>query len=232
MKTVEELQAERVSAVREYAKKVGDIVSGLVLSPKDRLALTSQKLSIPTIISAADHKLLQVANLLDAVQRYPLFDPNCLLQVEEREARVQNFRTNRMESGKIPMPIFAVARWRMSQVTHRGSPMDSIEVGNITYRLKRPGFQIVDKDGLDRTGEYRMEFTAEVPTPPPSVADRVDLVVDRFDQVDIAFEAEWVPTPVKDPLIIGTVLGHHFLIDEYDMTKRERYVMSEFTRRV
>lgn len=222
MKTIEQMQAEKVSAVAEYADRVGGVIEGLLL----------QKKSGVDLIDCANAELGRVFGYLWALRTLPVIDLSFLSAVEDRDATIRDRRSNGLVTIKVTMPVFAVLPWSGAGGTSemRGSTTH-FYIGDDTIALKRPCFGILDSGNREVSWEMGIEWRARCPNPPPSVADRVNAVKGLFDFVTIAWEAEWVPTPVKDPLVIGTVLGKHFLIDEYDMTKRERYVRSEFTRK-
>lgn len=222
MKTIEQIQAERVSAVSEYADKTAKVIEGAILP----------HLPDVDLIARADKQLRRVYSYLWALRSLPIMDISFLSAIEDREATITDRRTGKPVTIKTAMPVFAVLPWSMAGGSSemRGAT-SGLCVGNDHLSYKRTCFEILGEFGRDLSFDIGVQWSARCPIPPPSVVDRVESVKDRFDFVTIAWEAEWVPTPVKDPLVIGTVLDRHFLIDEYDLTKRERYVRSEFTRK-
>ena len=82
-----------------------------------------------------------------------------------------------------------------------------------------------------RMQDQGMAGSATSTTPSKSIPETIDAVVEeqksRFDNVYVAWEAEW-NNPQGDPLIIGEKSGLFFLIAQFDLTKVESYVVKEF----
>jgi len=63
---------------------------------------------------------------------------------------------------------------------------------------------------------------------PESVAAHVAGVRDDFDEVLVAWEADW--QPVKgDPLVIGRRGAYYYLVDSWDLSQLESFVVGAFT---
>ena len=62
---------------------------------------------------------------------------------------------------------------------------------------------------------------------PESVAAAVDGLRDRFDEILVAWEADW--QPVKgDPIVIGRRGGYYYMIANWDLSKLESFVVAAF----
>lgn len=73
----------------------------------------------------------------------------------------------------------------------------------------------------------RTQLTANAPSIPASVCRRINAASPEFDAMKLVWEAEWKAAPVQDPLVIGLLGDRCFLVDQYDVTKLERYIVSE-----
>lgn len=62
---------------------------------------------------------------------------------------------------------------------------------------------------------------------PETVSAKVDECRLAFDEVYVAWEAEW-QTEQKDPLVIGLRAGFYFIIAKWDLSNMESYVAAEF----
>jgi hypothetical protein len=91
--------------------------------------------------------------------------------------------------------------------------------------------QIFGRNFSNFNAPERFEVSAKAPVVPRSVLNKVNRVKGRFREVMLVWEAEWEPAPVRDPLVIGVIYDKAFLLDQYDTTKLERYIVSEFTTR-
>lgn len=87
----------------------------------------------------------------------------------------------------------------------------------------------------DRGNAQQFGVVAVCPPPPDEVRKSVCKVASKFDEVFIAFEADWREdaSVYDDPLIIGVrkvgIVEESFLLAVYDPTKLEHYIASEFT---
>jgi len=105
----------------------------------------------------------------------------------------------------------------------------------------------------NRSSVERFTLVAECPPPPVEVLKSVERVASKFDEIFIAFEADWREdvSVVLDPLVIGVKTrtekreekGYKgefvertytydvaaYLLAVYDPTKLEHYIASEFT---
>ena len=80
--------------------------------------------------------------------------------------------------------------------------------------------------------EHQIELRARCPGTPSDVRRRLsEIGVDRFSNVSVVFEAQWDGELIKDPLVIGTICDVDFLLDQYDVTKLKRYIVSEFCQK-
>lgn len=97
-----------------------------------------------------------------------------------------------------------------------------------------PSRKIPRARDVESSGKVRRDVTidrnilkAEPPPIPAGVEGRIRAASGEFDCMKLVWEAEWKGDPVKDPLVIGILRGKCFLVDQYDATKYERYIVSE-----
>lgn len=76
----------------------------------------------------------------------------------------------------------------------------------------------------------KLQATMQTANPPSdipkTVAAKVEEVKGKFDQLYVAWEADWAPG--GDPIVLGQKGDYWFIIDKWDVTKLESYVISEF----
>lgn len=186
--------------------------------------------------------LKRVKNLAHAYRTYPMFDILCLSQMTEREVEVWEGREKVSGSEnkklKLFLPTFA---W------------GSIGYGSVdrSMRIRLPLYHecfggslgVSFPDNLRTENEQRLGplgynnsaqrqgFEAVMPAIPDSVNRNIDRAREYFDTVMLVWEAQWTPAPVADPLVVGVVHDICFLVDQYDVTAKERYIASEFVRK-
>ena len=98
-----------------------------------------------------------------------------------------------------------------------------------------PVMSAMDAPGTYRFGEFFARgnfFSTMTALPksvvPESVAAHVAGVRDKFDELLVAWEADW--QPVKgDPIVIGRRGGYFYLVDSWDLSKLESFVVGAFT---
>jgi hypothetical protein len=109
----------------------------------------------------------------------------------------------------------------------RGEPIVLTQSGG--YQLKDDGERDCQRFGeFFRRGDY---FSDQQATPkhvvPETIAAQVEDVRSRFDEVFVAWEADWQPRD-GDPLVIGRKGAYYYLIAAWDMTKLESFVAGTF----
>lgn len=220
MTTAEKKIAERVS----YARKV-ETETGLLLEGGPALD------SPP--IAQVRKDLKRAHDLSWALQVFPLFDPACLLRMVIQhftELRPSFGGTGPAYTGGLWVPAFAsvpVSGYRTHlerDATERDARLCEHHIGYYPEKALDQNRAALRK--ISQAHDFRIR--ADAPRIPASVMERVEPVRPRFEAVDLVFEAEWAPSPVKDPLVIGRITGVFFLIDQFDLTKMERYISSEF----
>lgn len=183
-----------------------------------------------------ERMILTSVNFAWAVRMFPLFDISALTRLREftlediEPSFGRNSDRDRNFSGKLYLPHFAWVNLRYAsnvEYTINGE-LNIIQFGRVCFSWDRG---LIEKN-LKALKGMHIRIRANRPEIPKLVNSRIAEVVERFDSVHLIWEAEWEPTPLKDPLVVGTIGDTHFLIDQYDVTKLERYISSEFTRKV
>lgn len=171
-----------------------------------------------------DKTLDRVARIAWAIKEYPIFDPSCLSRMKEA---ITEKMAEGLEDKKGFVPYFA---W------YTGFPLnqDSFNPTMSNKAFCSGVAEIVFDGHLIAENSNRGVFNimnAQPPTFPMDVTMRVDKVKGKFDHVVTVWEAEWLPAPNADPLVIGVIGDTCFLIDRFDLTKMEHYIASEFTKK-
>ena len=101
--------------------------------------------------------------------------------------------------------------------------------------LDQSGYQM--QDGSLRFGELfrRGDFFSQVTaTPKVNVPESVDATVteecEKFDEVLVAWEADWQPG-AKDPIVIGRLGAYYYVVATWDMTELESFVADAFAEK-
>jgi hypothetical protein len=234
LRSPEEIKASKIEATAKYLEHAENVLSELIgplFGPEDERIQGTNELSSMYLIKA-----MGLRQLVMAMRRYPIFDPSCLSSMKKYTHKVQT--GSEWKEIQVLVPTFGVAPYRsgIPQATFNlNSERNVFELGSITkiyfnFDSQRRNDQAMRAARVDQTwgaGELR----AAMPTVPVDVQKRVDEVSTCFDHISVVWEAEWGPAPVVDPLIIGSVDEYHFLVDQYDVTKLERYISSEMTKR-
>jgi hypothetical protein len=188
------------------------------------------------LLGEPERLLRMVVNYAWAMRTFPSFDVQCLSRLKEQEVEFVDRPSNRIVKRALFVPAFAWRQWGGG--TSGGM---EITVGNSgggwgdAFHFATRRNIVFDSDIFIRKNEAIIgigaggaRLMARSPEVPQSVQYRVGAVADRFEDVNLIWDAQWQPRPLGDPLVIGSIFGQHFLIDQYDVTKLERYIVSEF----
>ena len=113
---------------------------------------------------------------------------------------------------------------------------DRFKAGTASCLLSQAnGYQMAD--GSTRFGELfrRGDYFSDVQaTPKVNVPESVDAVVmenaDQFDELLVAWEADWQPG-AKDPIVIGRLGAYYYVVATWDMTELESFVAEAFAEK-
>lgn len=174
--------------------------------------------------------LRELSRFAWALGKFPVFDPSVLNQKKELPvtARIENGAQVKLN---LVLPVFQRDRWSEGSIhrTIEWWPSSSDDRMSVAEQISK--YNVSRQDAIQMSQRIRCETVC--PAPPKGVRERVASVQDKFDRVDIAWEAEYrAELRIQDPLVIGVIGRTEFLIDEYDASKLERYIASEFTRTV
>lgn len=182
-------------------------------------------------LETAAHNVWRAASLCWASQRYPRFDPAALqltkpLTIALRRRDHMNKESTREVTVRAP---------RFGVVDYQGFSACEIVLQRLERGVKLPfggDYHMVEVgDSPLQPGEDQsIRLSAKAPAVPETVRALVEPVRYRFQQLDVVYEAEWsVQDQAKDPLVIGTIEGHHFVVAQWDLTQMESYIAREFT---
>jgi hypothetical protein len=166
-----------------------------------------------------------------ALQRFPIFDLNVLKLMKEHKLRVKPFNQEEKEvTLYVPQYYWGYsgggnARWDPHRPSWQRNFPHTWEIGKHKVRYSEQALEH-NKAALENTNVSNVE--CEVPRVPIDVEQRVARVQSHFDCIQTIFEASWSPVAAPDPFIVGFVHTMAFLIDQFDLTKAERYILSEF----
>lgn len=232
MKTI--TARERTNHTREVLKVIEE--GGMALLEKIHAA-EQQGPTDADVYMVAKLGIANAMNLGWAIRSFPLFDIGCLTRLREftfEKARLAG--GNGTFSGKLFLPHFAWTNWGAgaTELYQTAGDLGIFRFGNkylaFDGSMQQKNRERIDVQTRDSQGYGRaVSLHAAAPSVPKDVKRRVSEIVQRFENCFLIWEAEWEPAPVGDPLVVAEICGNHFLIDQYDVTKLERYIVSEFT---
>jgi hypothetical protein len=236
LRSPEQIKASKLEATSKYLEHAEEALSELLgpLFGEDRLQVTDEFMATFT------PRAMDVRALVMALRRFPRFDVACL-------SALKPFKFKRRITGGGPsgrdveidvvVPTFAVVDLNCNMGF---AEFDLLNERNAFYLGGDSNQEIRFNFDLQMQNRTKVEnlrmnwqdgkLRAKVPDVPVDVRKRIDEARPIFSRMSLVWEAEWEPAPLRDPLILGHVLGHTFLVDQYDVTKLERYISSEMTR--
>lgn len=189
----------------------------------------------------------RVERLTRVLQKYPVIDLAYLKRLREYTFRFDQKPDHPVDGEVVKqvlierdryaydvllrLPHFAVAdldsfRAGGGRLTIPAFSINSLRVGgsySCGWRNSETNLNAVPRG----TRQEQQGFETAVPDIPASVQKTIEKAVPDFDSLHMTFEAEWKRSPLKDPLIIGVLGNQSFLVDQFDATKLERYIVSE-----
>ena len=185
-------------------------------------------------VGAAAHVqscLIGAKNICWAMRTFPLLDISFLSRMKKERYTVEN-RNERNQSKEVEIwvPVFGVTNLQEMSAKFDPSYETSCCIGVSAVSFP---FDLTQENSRAVAYPLRLEggdsLNAQCPPLPLGVKRRVDAVAHRFEQVGVIFEAQWKPAPVDDPIVFGTIGHLVFVIDKYDLTQVERYIVSEMS---
>lgn len=193
--------------------------------------------TVPFEIYELTGAISKAANLAWALRRFPVFDTSCLKRMR-KEKGLKVIQKNQW--GPTPetvyeldiwVPVFGFAtlpqgssvascQWSPTSHEYMAIPIDE----SMTTENRR--------EVESKTKGAQPMLETKCPPVPGAITRKVEKVSHRFERTSIVWEAQWSAyQEIKDPLILGHIGNIIFLLDQFDATKLERYVMSEFCTR-
>lgn len=178
--------------------------------------------------------LKKALSLAAALRRYPVFDPSCLSSLKKQAVRLRNASVD----AELWLPRFA---W--GQISGYSAPVITICAGHLSDFGETPlrgrfdvnivtqNRAIIERELRGIGGFSDDRLSAAPPAIPAPARSKIDEVGGIFDHLHLIWEAQWTAAPVADPLLVGTIDEHCFLVYEYDATKAEHYVAREYCRK-
>ena len=183
-------------------------------------------------------RVIHARQMASAYLRFPVFDVRCLSRMKEVEIE---FNINAVKN---PRAILNVPAFAWLNMFHAGivewSPVSDqlMRLAGDTYISFEP--PLIEKNRrslapieavIRQSGWGSDRLRATSPTIPKAVEEKARRLVNDFEDLLLVWDAEWTPAPLKDPLVLGRIGKVFFLLDQYDVTKLERYVASEMCRK-
>jgi hypothetical protein len=233
LRSPEEIKASKLEATAKYLEHAEDVLSELI---GQLFGKESERIPMADGAECFRYHAMGVRQLAMALRRYPSFDPACLSGMK-KFTYVRRVGSHDI-SIEVMVPTFGIHQIGYGRICEFNlfSDQNVFEFGRgrvlFNQDLQRENRDALQAKDLHRSGEWTAgRISAAVPTIPKDVDRRIDEARQCFDHMSLVWEAEWSSKPVEDPLVIGHVLDQHFLVDQYDVTKLERYISSEMTRR-
>lgn len=174
-----------------------------------------------------------------ALKTFPVFDLAGLRIRKLQKAKLRNLEVVHSQKGvtvvddlevELSLPAFATIPWGPKGGSYE-SPIQQLGDWEQNEEAILKALGTTRRNRQVELQLWRVRLEAKCPAPPAAVAKGIEHIKGRFDDLTIGYEAEWAQAPVRDPLILGRIAGTWFLLDEYDASKLERYIASEFSRR-
>lgn len=190
------------------------------------------------LVNKAVEFLNRVKNFCWAIRTFPTFDPSCLGRMVKQHVKAFDPDDRRFDQDKKPifegdlwLPALACAKetqqWEATCLTNY-MPAGGVGAEIPEKYIQENKALIEAYRQTHKVNNWTVRFTAQAPAWPQEVYNRVARHEKHFEYIATVFEADWVPSVVKDPLVIGYALDRWFVIDKFDLTQLERYVSSEY----
>lgn len=194
------------------------------------------------VVSDMHERAGAIDRLGRAVQKYKRFDAQALGLTQpvlvthpttgtSQEIRLPRFAVVQLHSKKKPgYAVGSVAEAHAELGLGRYTRLHGFSLGAEYVSCELTGATEAFQRGGAWDGQDEIRLQAKAPAVPASIREQVAGVAEDFDSLALVYEAEWeVHQVAPDPLVIGTTAGHNFLVAQFDLTKMESYIASEFT---
>jgi len=236
-KRIEQAAAEESRSQAAFVTKADEVLSALAKDFPSQAAPYGYR-STPIEINELTNQISRAANLAWALRRFAVFDTSCLKMMRKEKALKVYTRpqfgpdAEKTYELDIWVPVFGfsslpghgdVARvqWQPTNYDYMGHPLDEA--------VKAENRRELDSK-MTRGATLTLE--TKCPPVPGGITRKVDQLSHRFERTSIVWEAQWSAyQEIKDPLILGHIGNLVFLLDQFDASKLERYVMGEFCTR-
>ena len=171
-----------------------------------------------------------------ALRRFPVFDLSCLKMMRKEKAlkvQVQEWNGTKLDFElDLWVPVFAMipVGGHGTSMTQTWSPMSSEYRGHmLEMHIQEENRKEIQAKVKNNT---QVTLAAHAPPVPGGILKKLNLISRRFNETSMIWEAQWSAyARVEDPLIVGRIGGVTFLLDQFDATKLERYVVGEFCKK-
>lgn len=178
--------------------------------------------------------LTEARNMAWAYQRFPVFDLSVLSLLRKQTFKLENFRTPQGTIEDKEVQLFVpMLYWTETWLRHSTIARWSFLPEDWQKSWEFSGMKIeYNGDAIAhnvRTLNGLMRDPAQCisPTIPLSSWNLLEKVRSRFEKVMLVFEASWSPELKHDPFIIGLIRKTAFMIDHFEVTNHEKYILAE-----
>lgn len=237
-KRIEDAAVEESKAEADFVAKADEILDGLIKQFPQSSNHFGYR-SSPLEICALHEAVAKAANLSWALRRFPVFDTGCI-KMMRKEKGLKVIQKNQW--GSTPETVYELDIWvpvfgfgalpsghegALASVTWQPTNYDYMG-HSIDESMKAENRREIETKAKGAA----LTLETKCPPVPGGITRRVQKVSHRFERTSIVWEAQWSAyQEIKDPLILGHIGNTVFLLDQFDASKLERYVMSEFCRR-
>jgi hypothetical protein len=224
-RAIERAAAEEAAKGTGYLEKVESVLDRVIeIGSKD----------MPRDFEDLMLALAKARNFAWAMRRFPVFDLSCLGMMRKETLKVRvgssTFDPSAFEMA-LWVPVFAmsgISGYAMSVQWNPGSE-DYILGVKIDPNLVRDNTEEINRKKNERNRWETVSVEAKPPTIPGPILTNVGRIGPRFEETALVWEAQWTATArVQDPFVLGRVGHKWFVLDHFDATKLEKYVLSEF----
>ena len=188
-----------------------------------------------TPVISVVRSLQKISNLAWALRKYPIIDIS-FFSMSRRDLIPVSQPTGPAKEIMLWVPVFAAGHATMSMLmgsTDTPATFDP-NYGNVGFDFTKPAeIQMqINREELSRQGLYGQGISLKAVRPkiPAKIMTHVNEVASKFDQTLLVWETSWKGEVRVDPFILGQMFDTWFLIDQFDLSKMEHYVLSEFVK--
>jgi hypothetical protein len=168
-----------------------------------------------------------------AFQRFPILDVKILSRLRRQTFLIEGRDGKHQTEFYVPELYWCnsyqnghTVSWHVGCYAKYGALEHSAHLGCDIY--VKYDESAIEHNRKANQGQDWLSINTSSPPTPIDVERRMSKLGRNFDETKIIFEASWEPIIKPDPLVVGIIGKYCFIIDHFDVSKLERYVLAEF----